>query len=109
MAAARLRGWLRRAAIGSAIVASGFAVLGVQQALAARNAYADADGMVEGGVFPAGSSVARYHALVDDGDAAKRNAYVSAGAAVVFAATAGVLGWKSVGPSGGNGAVAFRF
>jgi hypothetical protein len=105
------RGWMRRGALGSAIVAGGFAALGLQQGLAARSAYADASAMVADGVFIAGSSasdVARYHALRDDGDAAKRNAYLSAGAAVVFAATAGVLGWKSMGPAEGP-AIAFRF
>ncbi len=105
-------GWLRRGAIGSAVLAAGFAGLGVQQGLAARRAYADADGMVAGGVFLAGSSaadVARYHALQDDGDSAKRNAWISAGAAAVFAATAGVLGWKTMDPADEPAAIAFRF
>jgi hypothetical protein len=101
-------GWLRRGAIGSAIVASGFAALGVQQGLAARSAYADADAMVEGEALVAGSDVARYNALMDDGDGARRNAYLSAGAAVVFAATAGILGWRS-GRTAADPTVAFRF
>jgi hypothetical protein len=44
---------------------------------------------------------------MEDGDDAKRNAYVSAGAAVVFAAAAGVLGWKSMDPPGPT--LAFHF
>ena len=106
------RTWLRRGAIASAIMASGFAALGVQQGLAARRAYADADAMVDGDVLVEGSSglddVHRYRALKDDGDSARRNAYLSAGAAVVFAATAGVLGWRSVRPAA-EPTIAFRF
>jgi hypothetical protein len=102
------RTWLRRGAIGSAVLATGFAALSLQQALAARSAYADADRMVQGGVLAMGSDVARYDALLDDGDAAKRNAWISAGAAVVFAATAGVLGWHAWRPDA-EPTVAFRF
>ena len=47
------------------------------------------------GVLAAGSDPTRYRALRDDGRAASRNAYLSGGAAVVFAAAAGVLGWRS--------------
>ncbi len=105
------RTWLRRGAIASAIAASGFAALGVQQGLAARRAYADADAMVDGDVLAPGSSGAdadRYRVLREDGDAARRNAYLSAGAAVVFAATAGILGWRSARPAA-EPTVAFRF
>jgi hypothetical protein len=109
------RHWMRRSAVGSGVVAGGLLALALQQGLTARSAYGDADAMVTGGVFVAGSSagdVARYHALQDDGDAAKRNAWVSAGAALAFAAAAGFLGWWPVDalpPAGPQPAVAFRF
>jgi hypothetical protein len=88
---------MRPAAIGSGVVAGVLGTLAVQQAIAARSAYSDADAMVgPGGTFVAGSDPARYRELRSDGDGAKRNAYLSAGAAAAFAAAAGVLGWKSV-------------
>jgi hypothetical protein len=108
--------WLRRATIGSAVVAAGLAGLAVQQAVSARTAYADADAMLAGGVFRPGTSaadVSRYHALRDDGDGARRNAYLSAGAAAAFAAAAGFLGWRSMDrpPPGlaGEPTLALRF
>jgi hypothetical protein len=99
------RRWLRPAAYGAGAVAGGLLVLAIQQGLAARSAYSDADALVRGD--GALLSSARYHALVDDGNAARRNAYVSAGLAVAFGAAAGYLGWKSVDHSGP--ALALRF
>jgi hypothetical protein len=101
--------WLRPAAIGSGVMAGLLAGFSIQQGLAARSRYADADAMVgpNGALLP-GSDAGRYRALRGDGDAAKRNAYVSAGAAVAFAAAAGVLGWKSF-PRSPEPAIAFRF
>jgi hypothetical protein len=88
--------WMRPAAYGSAILFGLFTGVAIHQGLTARQASADADAMVgPGGVLAAGSSPARYDDLRDESRIAARNAYVSAGAAVVFAATAGVLGWKS--------------
>jgi hypothetical protein len=55
-----------------------------------------------------GSRRARNNDLRDESRIASRNAYVSAGAAVVFAATAGVLGWKSRAPAR-EPALALRF
>jgi hypothetical protein len=114
--ARRGRDWLRRATIGSAVVAAGLAGLAVQQGVAARDAYSDADAMVSGGVFRPGTSaadVSRYRALQEDGDGARRNAYLSAGAAAAFAAAAGVLGWRSMdrAPAGpaGEPVLALRF
>jgi hypothetical protein len=87
---------MRPAAIGSGVLALGFGALSVQQGLAASGAYDDANAMLgPGGVLLPGSDPARYQDLLDQGDAAKRNAYVSAGATVVFAVAAGVLGWMS--------------
>ena len=95
-----------RTAVGVSIL-TGFLVLAIQQGFSARSAYADADAMASGGALLPGSDPARYHGLVDDGDAAKRNAYVSAGLAVAFGAAAGYLGWRSVDRPGP--ALAFRF
>ncbi|HET8540517.1 MAG TPA: PEGA domain-containing protein, partial [Anaeromyxobacter sp.] len=102
------RGWMRPAAYVGGAVAGGFLILAIQQGLTASSAYSDADAMVapDGTLLP-GSDPARYRALMDDGDVAKRNAYVSAGAAVVFAAAAGYLGWKSMDRPGP--ALALRF
>ena len=96
-AATTPRRWMRPAAIGSGVAAGLLAALAVHQGLAARSAYADADAMVGANsqLLP-GSDPARYRDLKADGDAAKRNAYVSAGAALVIGAAAGYLGWRSM-------------
>jgi hypothetical protein len=98
--------WMRPAGIGSAVLALGFTGLAVHQGLASSRSYSDAEAMLapNGAVEPppgttAEAAAARYRALRADGSAAARNAYVSAGAAVVFAASAAVLGWKSWGPA----------
>ena len=98
---------MRPAAWGAGAVATGFLVLAIQQGVSAKGSYADADAMVSGGALVPGSDPARYQALVDDGNAAKRNAYVSAGLAVAFGAAAGYLGWRSVDRPAP--ALAFRF
>jgi hypothetical protein len=101
--------WMRPAAWGAGALAGGFLVLAIQQGFAARGAYSDADAMVgSGGTLVPGSDPDRYRALMEDGDGARRNAYVSAGAAVVLGAAAGYLGWKSVGRQPGP-ALAFSF
>jgi len=103
------RRWMRPTAIGSGVVAGALAALAVQQGFAARKAYADADAMVgAGGALVPGSDPARYRSLRTNGDAARLNAYVSAGAAVAFAAAAGVLGWRSMDRAA-EPALAFRF
>jgi hypothetical protein len=99
---------MRPAAWASGAAACGFLVLAIQQGLSARSAYSDADAMVasDGTLLP-GSDPARYRALMEDGDDARRNAYVSAGLTAAFAVAAGYLGWKSQDPPGP--ALAFRF
>jgi hypothetical protein len=93
------RRWMRTTAIGSGIAAGALAVLAVQQAFASRKAYSDADAMVgPDGTLVAGSDPGRYRSLRSDGDAAKRNSYISAGASIAFAAAAGLLGWKYMRP-----------
>ncbi len=100
---------MRPAAYGSALLVGVFTGLAIQQGLSARQSSADAAAMVgPGGVLAAGSDAGRYNSLRDHSRAASRNAYVSGGAALVFAATAGVLGWRSRAPAG-DPALAVRF
>ncbi len=105
-------GWMRPAAFGTGAAAGVFLILAVQQGLAAKSAYSDADAMVgAGGVLVPGSDPAHYRALVADGDAAKRNAYICAGATAVLAVAAGYLGWSSIDHAAPAGppTLAFRF
>ncbi len=103
------RGWMRPAAYGSAFLVGIFAGLAIHQGLAARQASADADAMVgPDGVLAPGSDATRYRELRDESRTAVRNTYLSAGAAAVFAATAGVLGWKSR-VEADRAALAFQF
>jgi hypothetical protein len=92
--------WMKPAAIGSAGLAVGLAAVATQQFLSARSSYDEADALVrpDDGAVADG---ARYQELLDSGDRAKRNAWIAAGGALVFAATAGVLGylsWTDAGP-----------
>ncbi len=99
--------WLRRGAFASGGLAVGFAALTVQQALAAKSAYDEARSM-EASATTLNGDPDRYRALIDRGDEASRNSYISAGATVVLAAAAGVLGWSSRDRSPKPG-LAFRF
>lgn len=101
--------WMRPAAISSGGLALALGALAVQQGLSSSSAHDRADAMLgTGGVLRPGSDPSRYRDLRADGDAAARNAYVSAGVAVAFAATAGVLGWRSWGAAAPP-ALALRF
>jgi hypothetical protein len=100
---------MRPVAIGAGVLAVGLTGVAVHQGLAASSAYGDADRMVGAdGLVRPGLDPARYYALRDDGDRARRNALVSAGVAAAFAATAGALGWISWG-AGAEPALALRF
>jgi hypothetical protein len=108
-APAESRRWMRPTAIGSGVAAGLLAALAIQQGLASRKDYSDANAMVgAGGSLLPGSDPARYRSLKSDGDAAKRNMYLSAGAATAFGVAAGVLGWKSMERTSAP-ALAFRF
>jgi hypothetical protein len=102
--------WVRPTAYGSAALFGLFTGLAIHQGLASRQADADSDAMVgpDGSLAP-GSDPTRYRELKDESRAAVRNAYVSGGAAVVFAVTAGVLGWRSRPTEGGPPALALSF
>jgi hypothetical protein len=102
------RGWTRPTAIGAGALALGLTGFAVYQGMAASSAYADARALVTDGGFASFPDAERYRALRDDGAAAQRNAYVSAGAAVAFAAAAGVFGWMSFDRPP-EPALAFRF
>jgi hypothetical protein len=105
------RRWMRPTAYGTAVLAGVFTGLAIQQALTAHQASSDASAMVgPGGSLAPGSDPSRYAALRSDARSATHNAYLSAGAAVVFAATAGVLGWSSRAPAAATpGALALQF
>jgi hypothetical protein len=103
------RGWMRPAAYGSALLVGVFTGVAIHQGLAASRASSDAEAMLgPGGVLAPGSDPTRYRDLRDTSRAATRNAYVSGGVAVVFAVTAGVLGWRSRAPAE-PGALALSF
>lgn len=98
--------WMRPAMWISGGLALGFGALATQQAMAASSARSDANAMLgDGGVL--NGDPARYHALDARADRASRNAYVSAGAAVVFAAAAGVLGYMTWDRAPGPPAIRF--
>jgi hypothetical protein len=100
---------MRPAAYGSALLVGILTGVALHQGLAARSASAEADGMIApDGVLAAGSDPTRYQDLRAEARSASRNAYVSGGAAVVFALTAGVLGWQSRLPDPGP-SLALRF
>ncbi|WP_242395280.1 PEGA domain-containing protein [Anaeromyxobacter oryzisoli] len=105
--------WMGPVAIGGGILAAGFAGLAVQQGLGSSRSYADANALLgPDGALKPGSDPARYLALRDEARAANRNMYLSAGAAVIFAGAAGVLGWRALhgGPElAPPGVLAFRF
>jgi hypothetical protein len=91
---------MKPAAIASAGIAVGLSVLAVQQGLSSRNDYDEANELVRPDGVIADSD--RYRELTDSGDRSRTIAWVSAGGAVVFAATAGVLGylaWTDTGPA----------
>lgn len=96
-ASARPR-WIKPAAIGSAGLAVGLGALAVQQALASRSSYDKANDLVRPDGVIADSE--RYRQLANAGDRGRRNAWIGAGGAVVFAATAGVLGYLSFTDAG---------
>ena len=103
------RRWVRRAAYGSAILTGVFAGLAIQQGLTARQSSADAARMVgPGGTLAPGSDPARYEALRSDAHAATINSRYTAAAAIVFAVSAGILGWESRTPAA-EPALALRF
>ncbi len=105
----RRRSWMRPTAIAAGVLAGGLAGLSLQQALASGKAYDDARALSPDGVaFASLSDSARYDALIERGDTAKRNSYVSAGAAAALAAAAGVLGFMSRDRAPG-GTIALRF
>lgn len=90
------RPWKRPAAWVAGGLAVGFAGVAVNRRLAANDAYADAQELLgPGDVLVSSTDLGRYRALAEEGDAAVRATWISAGASVLFAAAAGYLGWSS--------------
>jgi hypothetical protein len=113
---------MRPAAYVSAGLVGVFTAVAIQQGLSSSQASSEAAAMVgPGGSLAPGSDPAVYDGLRSDARAAvydglrsdarasARNAYLAGGAAVVFAVTAGVLGWKSRVPTEEPAALALRF
>jgi hypothetical protein len=93
--------WMHPAAWAAGGCALGFAALAVNRRLVANDAYEQAEALIgPGGVLRSSADLSRYRSLTDRGDAAARHTWISAGASVVFAAAAGVLGWTSARPAG---------
>lgn len=102
--------WKRPTAIAGGIAALLFGGIAVQQGLSASGSHSDMAAMLDGNGVVKDGDLARYRSLESDANAATRNAYVSAGATLVFAATAGVLGWQAWGPDRqGPSPLAFQF
>jgi hypothetical protein len=88
--------WLKPGAYGAGAVALGLAGVAAWQGLTAYGRYQDADAMIRtDGVLAPGATQQAYDDKRASADAAKRNAYLAAGGTLVFAATAGVLGYLS--------------
>jgi hypothetical protein len=88
------RAWLKPSAYAAGAVALGLAGVATWQGLTAHARYQDADAMLlSNGVFKPGFTQQQRNDKLAQGDSAKKNAYLAAGGALVFAATAGVLGW----------------
>lgn len=90
--------WKRPTAIGGGLAALLLGGIALQQGLSASGARADMEDMLDSNSVVKDGNLTRYRSLEADADAASRNAYFSAGAAVVFATAAGVLGWQVWGP-----------
>lgn len=101
--------WMRPAAYGAAAIALAFTGFAIYEGVQASNEYSDAQAMLrpDGSLQP-GADPARYADLTSSADAARRNAWIGAGTAVVFAAASGVL-WVLSREPAPPGALAFRF
>jgi hypothetical protein len=92
--------WMRPTAVGAGVAAALLGAMALQQGLAASGAYGDADAMVlPGGSWAPGADAAAHAALLDEGDAHRRNAWIAAGGAVLSATASGVLWWLSREPA----------
>jgi len=88
--------WMGPTAIGAGVLAVGLAGFAIHQNAAANKAYADAaDQLQEDGTFKDVQAQARWSSLRSEGQRERRNAAISAGAAVAFTATAAILGWNA--------------
>jgi len=101
----RVMGWT---AVGAGALAIGLAGFATYEGISSSSSYSDAKAMRNpDGTLRPGFTIEQYNAKVDDGDGAKRIAWISGGAAVVSAAVGGVLGYLSYKRTGEIGP--FRF
>jgi hypothetical protein len=101
------RSWMRPAAYAAGGVAVVLAGIATWQGVRAHAGYRDANGMVrpDGSLVP-GLDAGAHDRAVASADGSRRNAYLAAVGAALFAATAGVLGYLSWDE---RGAPAVRF
>ena len=84
--------WMRPATYGAGALALALAGFATYEGVQASSRYADANALLRpDGSFQPGADPSRYADLRSSADAARRNAWIGAGTAVVFAAASGVL------------------
>ncbi len=84
------------AAIGAGVLALAATGVAIQQNAAADKAYAEAkDQLRSDGTFKSSDAQSRWSSLRSEGQRDRRNAAISAGAAVTFGVTACILGWNA--------------
>jgi hypothetical protein len=88
--------WMGPAAIGAGVLALAAAGFALQQNAAADKAYAEAKDQIQGdGTFKSAEAQTRWSSLRSEGQRDRRNAAISAGAAVTFTVAGCVLGWNA--------------
>jgi hypothetical protein len=85
---------MRRAALGAGAAALASGAFSVHQAFAARGLAGDAEALLRADGAIAGDPLV-YARHREEASAARRNVWIGAAGAVVFAATAGALGYLS--------------
>lgn len=91
--------WTGPAAIGAGVLAIGLAGFALQQNGAANHAYSSAqDQLQPDGTFKDAKAQDRWTALRSEGARERRNATISAGAALGLTVTAAILGWNAWRP-----------
>jgi hypothetical protein len=88
--------WKKPVSIGAGVLALGLAGFALQQNGAASRAYSQAgDQLTPSGAYKDAEATARYRSLRSDGDRARTNTTIAAGAAAVCAITSVIVGWKA--------------
>lgn len=97
---------MRWSPVAAGALAVGLGGVALWQGLASNGKFGDADALLVAGSLPP-ASVARYNALIDEGNSSRRTAAVTGIGAAACAVTSGVLGWLSYRQTGEIGP--FRF